>query len=357
MLALKVLESSDTILLLSSFLYEHACWTLRRVARNVLSYETAPCVRRALSWRQELGQFFALLEGFLSSRSLQSGSYLVSLQDIRDSFASSPYEFSLDLRLGQLLSVAGELLVSCNLKSGEPGIGQRRSDGRTDGVHDFVELCARCLRLESKLATITEDLACNQVPSKVLPIGRPSRRRLSRQSSVALPKGVPLQQYTEQMKSYVNAKALKLQCERWISVVQGAESALTLLQQLFCKGGAVTVDKVVQILKSSRSTLRPKSPLLAESVPAALLLLISRTGGGLTVESVKKSCQQDRACFQDFQGDSSTRAKKALSLEHATLRRRHRQFATDTKQAFMATLPRGNGISISDDTEDEMSPA
>jgi len=359
MLALRVLESEEVELLLSSFLSQHACWTLRHVARNILSDRTAPRVRCALAWRQELGQLFALLEVILSSQSFlrsqppQGDSPLVSLQDIRNSLAAFPCQVPSDVRIGQVIGLAGDLLVSRELKCGEPGIGQQSSDGECR-LEALPELCARSIRFEAKLAMMTEEFACGRVLCHVLstrPSGRPSGRRLSRQSSVSLAKGEQLQQYNEHMQSYVKANALKVECDQWISIVRGADSARVVLEKLFASGSAVTVERVVKILPSNRSTLKPAHPLPLESVSAALLLLMSRTSGGLAVETVKKSGQQDRSCFLNFQGTSSSRSKIALEKELVELRRRHRQFILDVKHAFTAMIPRSD--SVGEDQHDD----
>lgn len=358
MLALRLLESEEVALLLSSYLSQHACWTLRHVARNILSDQTAPRVRCALAWRQELGQLFALLEvilssqSFLRSQSLQGDSPLVSLQDIRNSLAVFPCKVHSDVRIGQVIAVAGELLVSRELKCGEPGIGQQSGDGDCR-VQTLTELCARSIQFEAKLVRMTEEFACGRVPSHVLSTRRPSGRRLSRQSSVLLKKGDQLQQYNEHMKSYVKAKSLKMECEQWISIAHGADSARVLLEQLFALGSAVTLKRVVKILPSTWSTLRPVTPLPLESVPAALLLLISRTSGGLAVETVKKSGPQDRSCFLNFEGASSSRSKGALEKELIELRRRHRQFGLDVKHAFMAMMPGPDSIGNDQDEDCE----
>lgn len=355
MLALRVLESEEVGLLLSSFLCEHACWTLRHVARNILSDRTAPRARCALAWRQELAQLFALLEVILSSQSFlrsqapQADSTLVSLQDIRNSFAVFPCKVHSDVRIGQVIEVAGELIASRELKCGEPGIGQQGSNGECR-VQTFAELCVRSAQFEAKLVRMTEEFACGRVPSHVLSTRRPSGRRLSRQSSVLLKKGDKLQEYNEHMKSYVTAKLLKIECERWISIALGADSARHVLEHLFSSGSAVTVERVAKILSSTRSALRPVNPLPSESVPAALLLLMSRTFGGLAVKTVKKSGPQDRSCFLNFQGASSSRSQRALEKELFELRRRHRQFVLDVKHAFMAMMLGPDGSS---DNQDE----
>lgn len=361
MVSLRVLESEDICLLLSSFLSQHACWTLRHVARNVLSDCTAPRVRRALAWRQELGHLFTFLDVILSSCSPQRQSSLVGLQEIRNAFAASPCRVPSDERLGQILALADDLLVSRQLNCGEPGIVQRNTDGGELKVTAFPELYARHLCFEASLASMTQELACNQLPrpSCMLSEQRPKRRRLSRQPSVMVPKGAQVQRYGDYMTSYINAKSLESECERWIALVRGADSARLLLEQLFAKGSSVTVERVVQILTSNRSTLRLAQPLPAENVPAALLLLVSRTADGLVVETVRKSGQQDRSCFQSFQGASSERSKMAFEKQHLELRRRHRHLASDVKQAFMAMIPGSSDsvLPVRDDTDQDPSAA
>jgi len=360
MSALRVLESEEISLLLSSFLSQHACWCMRRTAQTVLSPTTAPRVRRALSWRQELSQLYATLDAFLSLKALA----LVPLQEIRLFFDATSSAGLFDARLGQLLALAGELLVIRELKCGEPAIQQQRDDGELR-VQTLPELNARHECFEATLASITEQLACNRVPSQDLPApsttARP-RRRLSRQSSMVCLDERP---GSGAVKAYSSAVEWKLECEKWLGIVRGAESARVALEQLFETEGVVTLERVAQVLTSNRCAVRPSRQLPLESVPAVLLMLISRTLGGLSIQTVKRSMRGPQVVlplkssrsltsdtvsgFQHFEGTSSATAKHLLQEELHALNEKYDDIKLVIERAFIAMLPSiSPGFSISE---------
>jgi len=342
MSVMQVLECEEISLLVTSFLSPDACWCLRHANQKVLSKASAPRVRRALAWRQEFSQLFAYLEMILSTLS----SEVVSLQEIQSSFAASLEAGISDVRLGQLLALTGEL-ITIREQAGELALGQQSHEGEVR-AQKISELYARSLCFESTLASMTEEFACNRVPTRELSLRPVKRRRLSRQASVTLPKGAQIQAACEHIKVYKDAVAMKRECEKWRSLVCGAEGARVVLEHLFAKGGVVTVERVVQILASQRSTLRLANPLPLDWVPAAIMLLLSRTSGGLAITSVKKSRDNDRMCFQPFQGTSSARARGALERDLLALERKYEQLRLDIKSAFLGMMKAGNSDAVSE---------
>lgn len=364
MSALRVLESEEISLLLSSFLSQHACWCMRRTAQSVLSPITAARVRKALSWRQEFSRLYATLDAFLSLKA----SALVPLQEIRLFFDATSRAGLFDARLGQLLALAGQLLVISELKCGEPAIGQQCSHGEFR-VQTLPELSARHECFEAALASITEKLACNRVPCQDLPApttaARP-RRRLSRQSSISLPQNkegrLPA---SGAVQAYSSAVEWKLECERWLNIVRGAESARVALEQLFATEGVVTLERVAQVLTSNRCAVRPSRLLSHESVPAVLLMLISRTLGGLSIQTIKKSARGSQVVLplrssrsltfdtvfglQDFEGTSSATAKLLLQEELHALVQKYKDIKLVIERSFIDMLPSiSPGFSIPD---------
>lgn len=351
---MQVLRSEELSLLVSSYLPLHSCWSLRRVSQHTLSPRAARGAHRALGWRQELSNSFALLEVALSLRS-QS---LVSVEDVRSFLAATGCVQDADERLGQLHALAGEMVVLRHLHgSSELALGQQCEDGELRAP-SILELCARFARFESSLAEITDDLACGRVPCKPLSLPRPSGRRLSRHCSVIVPKGeeARLRELCEGAKKYQTAKAAEAECEKWLSIVNAAESARVLLQECFARQVSVSVTDVMKALgrdeSGRRCKLRPRfknvlkdgnlltargkrskrQPLPMDLVPAALGLLIARTCGGLELA-------QPRLCFKSFHGDSSFTAQIGLREDLVVAKLRRRQVCSDVKGAFVAMLP------------------
>jgi len=305
---------------------------LRHTNRRVLSADTAPRVRRALAWRQELSQLFALLEVVLASQSTQP----VSLQEIRSSFAASSDTALSDLRLGQLLTFTGKMIAIQPTNGCELALAQQSNDS-VQGAHTFLELHDRSLCLESALAFATEQLASNRVPTheSMLSLRPPSKRRLSRQSSITLPKGAQLQETAEHMQAWNSAKSRLAECEKWLSIVQGAEKARAVLEQLCANGCAPSKCAVQDAMKVK--------PL--DKLAPSLMLLLAGSSGGLAVERVTSGYR-----FQPYARVTSLRAKEALQKQLVLLEQRHRQVRLESKQAFVNMMKGGGeGGSEGDD--------
>jgi hypothetical protein len=159
---------------------------------------------------------------------------------------------------------------------------------------------------------------------------------------VTLPKSTQrLHNIGEHIQAYQSSLALKLECDKWLSIVSGAECARIVLEKLFAKGGSLLLEKVVQSLTSHKSSIRPPEleAMTPEKAAAALLLLRQRTAGGLSLETVKKSARESRLCFQPFAAGSSEMAQKELQKDMARLRTRQRHLGLETQRAFMAMMP------------------
>lgn len=328
----RVLELKEISLLLSSFLSQNDCWSLRYTTRRVFSADAAPLVRRALAWRQELRQLFALLEIVLTSKASQP----VSLQEIRSSFAESSAAVLSDVRLGQLLTFTGKMIAIQPTNGSEWALAQQSDDGVLR-AHTFLELHDRSVCLESVLASATEQLATNRVPTheSMLSLRPPSKRRLSRQSSITLPKGARLQETAEHMQAWNSAKSRLAECEKGLSIVQGAEKARAVLEQLCAKGCAPSKCAVQDAMKVK--------PL--DKLAPSLVLLLAGSSGGLAIDRVTSGYR-----FQPYARFTSSRAKEVLQKQLVALEQRHRQVRLESKQAFVNMMKGGGeGGSEGDD--------
>jgi hypothetical protein len=125
---------------------------------------------------------------------------------------------------------------------------------------------------------------------------------------------------TEQgVKAFGCAVATKKDCEKWTSIVSGALSAHAALEHLFLKEGGVAVKRLEQILTSQHSKFRARdrAALSLEQVPAALVLLMHRLDGGLTIQK-----HIDKLVFHRSEGSSWSAAQQALVVDEREIRAR-----------------------------------
>jgi hypothetical protein len=311
-----------------------------------------------LAWRQELSQLFLLLEVALILQSKE----MASLEELRHSIFASSDTSLFDTHIGRLLAITGELIEVRELR-GEVVLGQLSPDGHLRAL-TFPELHARSLRFEAALATRTEDLACNRVLERPLLVHQPQKRRLSRQASlaVALPKGATIQEIGDQQKAYNTAKILLSECKKWLAIVDGALRARAILEKLFTKQRKVKVSSLLQKLASKRCNPRQEYPLSSETAAVAIVWLMARTCGGLSMVTSKDSdthepdsrdlyCRRDQ--FQTFQSNTSVTAKDALQKELVALRARERKLSSDIKLALIGMMPRSGEKENTDNEESD----
>jgi len=335
-MSMRVLESEEISLLLSSFLSQNACWSLRHTNRRVLSADTAPRVRKALAWRQELSQLFASLEVVLASQCHQP----VNLQEIRSSFAAlSDTALSDFQQIGQLLTFTGNMIAIQPTNGCELALAQQSNDSVLR-AHTFLELHDRSVCLESALASATEQLASDRVPTheSMLSLRPTSKRRLSRQSSITVPKGARLQETAEHMQAWSSAKGRLAECEKWLSIVQGADKARSVLEELCANGCAPSKCAVQDAMKVK--------PLDKRWLAPSLLLLLAASSGGLAVERVTSGYR-----FQPYARVTSLRAKEVLQKRLVALEQRHRQARSESKQAFVHMMKGGGEGGSEEDDE------
>lgn len=338
-----IFHSEELSLLLSSYLGIHSCWCVRGSAKHVFSSDAMPRLRRALAWRRELSSLFVVFEVVLSVAPEP-----LSLREVRDSIATFTGTELRDERLGQVLSLARGMLQSCALSGGVSGLSQHCDDGSKLSDPPLALLLARLERFENTLAFFTECFARDDVPQQAIPVRHSSGRRLSRQPSVTIPKNlfpsITDHELDQRLKNHQRALGAMKECEKWQSIVRGAQCALSILEQCSSRGDIVSVDRVQQVLTCSRSNLRPSHPLLPGLVPASLLLLISRTLGGLRIHCSMKPGRNARFFFQPFDGVSSVTSKRSLQRELCDLQGRHQQFCTTAKRAFIEMLPGSSSL-------------
>lgn len=347
---LKAFGNEELCLTLSSYLETDACWCLQSLARNFLSREGAKNVRQALHLRQEFSDFFAILDSVLSWQSPQQ----LTLQELHDKFRCSPVSSLFGEQLGQVLTQAHDLFEIHELPSGELALSQQTSHSN---LQTFSVMHSRLLRFEATLASHTEALArqsklcISEEIERYLStasVPKRGRKRLSRQSSITLPKNAIVQDLGERMKAFQSARSSMMDCQRWISTIKAAETARLVLETLFAKGDTATVDRVHRILTAHQSNFRCGPQVTADKVPMALLLLLKRSLGGLTVEAGRRPTLRNHMCFHPFRGLSSCKAKRALESDLNVLKQKHRRLAADADQAFLATM-HGTSVSLSGD--------
>jgi len=317
-----------------------------------------------LAWRQELSQLFLLLEVALILQSKEMASW----EELRHSIFASSDTSLFDTHIGRLLAITGELIEVRELR-GEVVLGQLSPNGHLRAL-TFPELYARSLRFEAALATRTEDLACNRVLERPLLVHQPQKRRLSRQASlaVALPKGATIQEIGDQQKAYNTAKTLLWECKKWLAIVDGALRARAILEKLFTKQRKVKVSSLLQKLASKRCNPRQEYPLSSETAAVAIVWLMARTCGGLSIVTSKDSdtheprrefrimtrdlyCRRDQ--FQTFRSNTSVTAKDALQKELVALRARERKLSSDIKLALIGMMPRSGEKENTDNEESD----
>lgn len=328
-----IFHCEELALNLTSFLSLHSCWCLSRVSQSFLSPSTAPRLHRALAWRHKLGNLFAVVELVLHLKAPS----LPCLQELSSAIKTVTGEDFDDVHIQQLLALATGMLWISELSGGVLRFG-RQADGGSSKF-TFPVLLARWEQFDANLAVLTKELACDAVPRQELPIQRaPRRRRLSRQNCVTIPKGVPMHELGERTEAHQRAVEAKQECERWLTIVRGADSACSILEKLLTNSRSVCVDRVLQVLASRRSSLRQRNPLPSEDAPAALLLLLCRAMGGLGIEEAQNGKQQPRMRVQPIEGFSLVSFRPSLQKELAAVHRRHRQHCVRAKRAFIATL-------------------
>lgn len=328
---LKVFKSEELCLALSSYLEEHACCCLQAISKEFLSKKTAPRVRRALHLRQKLCDFFAILEIVLQPPKQ------LTLQEIREEFECSPVSFS-DEQLRQVLTKAYDLFIIQELPCAALALAKQSASTNNSRAPSGLHSRSACF--QATLASQTEALACPSQPHVPDEIGRfltakPGGRRLSRQSSVVVPKDCPVANLGNRMKAYQSAVERLHLCENWISIAEAAETTRATLAALFAKGDNVTVDQIHRYLTAQQSKHRCGQRVSAEQVPMALLLLMRRSLEGLSIETGRRPSLR----LQPFQGLSAYTSKRGLQRDLEILEWKRRRLASDAKHAFTATLP------------------
>lgn len=293
----------------------------------------SPQLHRALAWRQKLGELFALVEVVLTL----NAPIMPTAKELANAVAAfTGREFQRE-QLAQLLAIATGMLWTHKLAGGVLAVSQHADASELKKLPVDM-LMTRCERFEAAAAALTEDLACNRLPRRELPDSEPKGgRRLSRQTCIMVPKGVPMQELGERTKCHQQAVAAKKQSERWLRIAQGAESARRILEQLIAKSGHVSLDRVLRALTSRRSSLRQGQALPADEAHAALMLLASRAPGGLNIDKNQGCQQQIRFYFRPVEGVAVKAAQRSLDRDFTSLQCRHQQYCADAKRAFIAT--------------------
>lgn len=239
-----VLKRPELLLLVTGYSRDADCLCLRRTSwTGRCAYQASGRPARSLLWRQALNGLFASIELALAMPAFNAH-HACSLEDVRANVKTcngrkvgvggeeDPF-----LLLQQLLSFTGGLLEAQGVqgKAGEQlCLVQLGCSQETQGS----SLCAlaqwrRLEAVDAALAEKTELLAFDKVPITQLPSVKASTRRLSREASVCVPKGLTVTVLGEHMQCYQRAVADKKMIEHRLSMVRGAEVALGILNMAF----------------------------------------------------------------------------------------------------------------------------
>lgn len=218
-----VLHTDELSLVLTSFLSERDCRSVRRISRQSLSECVSPRACRALAWRAKLESLFVTLEVALRVH----GRGWEPLAELRSACAvaiGGAKDAKSEAHIEQVWAAARGML---DVRRDHCGLVLFQiTDGETR-MPLLTEVSDRLEQFEATLARESEALACGNVPSRALPAER--SRRLSREGSICVPNtsncpehGVTPSFLSEHTRAFQRAREDFIQAKQWHRIVYGA---------------------------------------------------------------------------------------------------------------------------------------